>query len=121
MVTNKTIIIVSGMVDATIKEFQPDTEFQIFRTFEELGNFLDRNPIRAQTLFFTNDAVGGMNSTFSYLRRLVTENDYLNVDKIVYITEEDAPELESLEYLVKEYDLNNWETITGSMSRAFIS
>ena len=40
MVTNKTIIIVSGMVDATIKEFQPDTEFQIFRTFEELGNFL---------------------------------------------------------------------------------
>ena len=26
MVTNKTIIIVSGMVDATIKEFQPDTD-----------------------------------------------------------------------------------------------
>lgn len=121
MALNKTIVIVSGMVDATIKDYQPDVEFLIFRTFEDLGNYLDKNPIRAETLFFTNDAVGGMNSTFSYLRALVTENDYCNVDKIVYMTTEDAEELESLRYLVEEFDLNNWETVTGSMSRAFIS
>lgn len=118
---NKTIVIVSGQVDATIKEYQPDTEFKIFRTFEEFGNHLDKNPVRAETLFFTSDVVGGMNAAFSYLRSLVTQNDYCSVDRVIYITKEDAEELESLNYLVKEFELDNWEVITGSMSRAFIS
>lgn len=116
----KTVVIVSGQVDATIKEYQRDVDFRIFRTIEELGNYLDRNPIRAQTLFFTKDTVGGVNSTLSYLRKLVTENDYFTVDQVVYITENDSEELESIEYLIDEFHLDNWDIITGSMSRVFI-
>ncbi|MCM1215016.1 MAG: hypothetical protein NC548_10905 [Lachnospiraceae bacterium] len=118
---DKTIVIISGQVDATIKEQQPDVEFKIFRTLEDFGNTLDRNPIRAQTLFFTKDVVGGVNSTLSYLRKLVTENDYLVVDHIVYITETDSEELESVRYLIEEFGLDNWDIITGSMSRVFIA
>lgn len=117
---NKTVVIVSGLVDATIKEYQPDVEFLMFRTIEELGNHLDKNPIRAQTLFFTQDTIGGVNSTISYLRKLVTENDYCSVDQVVYITETDAEELESVTYLIDEFHLDNWDIITGSLSRVFI-
>ena len=117
----KTIVIISGQVDATIKEYQPDVDFRIFRTIEDFGNTLDRNPIRAQTLFFTKDVVGGVNSTLSYLRKLVTENDYFTVDQVVYITEKDSEELVSVKYLIEEFGLENWDIITGPMSRVFIS
>lgn len=118
---DKTIVIVSGLVDATIKEYQPDVDFKIFRTLEDLGNHLDITPIRAQSLFFTKDVLGGVNSSLSYLKELVTNNDYLSVDRVIYITEENSEELVSFNYLVDEFNLENWEFIEGSMSRAFVS
>lgn len=117
---SKTIIVVSGLVDATIKEYQPDVDFKIFHSLEGLGNYLETNPIRAEILFFTKDVVGGANSSFSYLRSLVTENDYLAVDRIIYITEEESEELVSLRYLIDEFKLDNWEVIQGTVHRSFI-
>ena len=118
---SKTVIIVSSQVDATIKEYQPDVDFRIFKSVEDLGNYLDKNPLRAQTMFVTKDVIGGANTTFTYLRKIVTENDYMSVDNVVYITEENSEELESLNYLIDEFHLSNWEIITGSMTRAFIT
>ena len=118
---NKTIIIVSGQVDATIREYQPDVEFLIFRTIRDLSDHVEKNPIRAQTLFFTKDVVGTTNSSFSYLHKLVSENDYLHVDRVVYITEVNSDDLVSFNYLCDEFELENWESIEGSMSRAFIT
>ena len=68
--STKSIIIISGMVDATIKEYQPDVEFFMFRSLEALESYLDKNPIRANLLFMTQDVVGGKNTTFSYLRSI---------------------------------------------------
>lgn len=120
MVT-KTLIVVSSLVDATIKEYQPDVDFRIFKTIEELGNYLDKNPLRAQTLYFTKEVTGGLNASFTYMRKLVTENDYLVVDNVIYLTEENSDELESINYLIEEFNLTNWEIIQGSMSRAFVT
>ena len=117
----KTIVIVSGLVDATVKEYQPDVDFRIFKNVEDLSNYLDKNPLRAQTLFVTRDVIGGVNTTFTYLRKLVVDNDYMSVDNVVYLTEENSDELESLNYLIDEFNLSNWEIITGSMTRAFIT
>lgn len=118
---DKTVIVVSGSVDATIKEYQPDVDFRIFHSLEALGDALDKIPIRAQSLFFTKDVVGTTNSAFTFMKDLVLENDYLAVDKVYYITEEDSHELVSLEYLIDNFELNNWEIITGSLTRAFIT
>lgn len=118
---DKTVIIVSGSVDATIKEYQSDVDFRIYHALEDLGADLDKLPIRAQTLFFTKDVVGQTNSAFSYVKDLCLKNDYLVVDKVVYITEEDSPELISLNYIIEEFELSNWEVVTGSLSRAFVA
>jgi len=117
---NKTIVIISGMVDATIKEYQPDMDFKMFRNIDGLDNYLETNPIRADLLFFTHDVVAGAASTFSYLKDILTQNDYIEVDRVIYITEEDAPELSSFKYLREEFNLTNWEIIEGSMNRSFV-
>lgn len=118
--SSKTIITISGMVDATVKEYQPDVDFKMFRNVDGLEEYLEKTPIRADILFFTSDVVGGAASTFSYLKDVVTRNAFLRVDRVIYITEEDAPELSALNYLIEEADLSNWEIIKGSMSRAFV-
>lgn len=118
---NKTIVVVSGLVDATIKEYQPDKEFKIFKNVEGLGEYLETNPIRAELLFFTQDVTGNApGSTFTYLKDIVTTNDYIAVDRVIYITEDNAPEISSLKYLMDSYELENWEIITGKLHRSFI-
>ena len=118
---NKTIIVISGLVDATIKEYQPDVEFKMFKNIDGLVDYLGTNPIRASLLFFTNDVVSvNPNTSFMYLKDVLETNAYINVDKVVYITEDHSTELPSLNYLIDEYQLENWEIVTGAISRAFI-
>lgn len=116
----KSIIVISGLVDATLKEYQPDVDFKMFRTLDDLALYLEKNPIRAELLFFTNDVVAGANSSFAYLKDIINLNDYIKVDRVIYITEDNAPEISSFNYLVDEFDLQNWELITGHVQRSFI-
>lgn len=119
--TYKTMIVVSGMVDATIREYQPDIDIKIFRSLSELGSYVDTQPIRADILFFTKDVVGTTNSAFEYLYSLLTNNSYLAVDRVIYITEENAAELASYNFLIESKEIDNWEYVTGSMSRAYVT
>ncbi len=116
----RTIVVISTMVDATIKEYQPDTDFKLFRSIDGLAEFLELNPIRASLLFFTKDVVAASASAFSYLKDILTTNDYINVDRVIYITEEQSEELNALKYLIEECHLTNWEIIKGNLNRSFI-
>ena len=116
----KTIVIISGLVDATIKEYQPDVEFKIFKNVDGLSLYLEENPIRAELLFFTKDVVAGANSTFAYLKDILHDNVYIQVDRVIYITEENSSEISSLKYLMEECELENWEIIQGTLHRSFI-
>ena len=118
---NKTVIIISGLVDATIREYQPDVEFKMFRTIDAMADYLGHNPIRATTLFLTKDVLGGVNTSLSVLRKLLKDDDYLVVDRVIYITEKDSEELSNVRFLIEEFELDNWSIIEGSMSRAFIT
>lgn len=120
MVT-KTIVVVSNLVDATIKEYQPDVDFKLFKRIEDLDEYLETRPIRADILFFTRDVVeGSAGSAFNYMKDLVTQNAYLSVNRVIYITEEDSKEITTFEYLINEFVLDNWEIIKGTLSRTFI-
>ena len=117
---NKTIIIISTMVDATIKEYQPDVDFKMFRSVEGLEQHLLNNPIRADILFLTKDAVSSPTATFSFLMTMLRDNNYIKVDRVIYVTENNSPELEPLNYLITDNDLDTWEIIQGGMNRSFI-
>lgn len=117
---DKCYIVISGKVDATIKEYQTDVDFKIFHTIDELREYIDNNPIRAQILFFTEDIVGNSNTAFSVLSGLVEGNDYLLVDRVIYVCDQESPTLRSIEYLIEEKELSTWEIIKGPVTRAFI-
>lgn len=117
----KTVVIVSTLIDATIHEYSPDTEHLIFKSPIELGEYLDTNPIRATTLFVSEDTLGQTNTTLAYIRDLTTDNAYLSVDRLVFIVTEGSTQHKAVEYLIKEYQLDNWEVILGNISKAYVT
>lgn len=117
---DKCYIVISGKVDATIREYQSDVDFKIFHTIDELRDHVEKNPIRAQILFFTEDIIGVSNTAFSILAGLVDGNDFLSVDRVIYICDEDSETIRSIEYLIEDKHLETWELIKGPVTRAFI-
>ena len=120
MVQDKTFIIISKLVDATVKEYQPDVDFRIFRSIDELKDEVEHTPIRAQLLFFTTEVVGGSNTAFSILHGLLDGNEFLQVDKVIYICSPSDATLNSYKYLIEDKGLTNWEYLEGELTRAFV-
>lgn len=117
----KTIVIISKLVDATIKEYQPDTEFLIFQAPQDFGIYVESDPVRATTLFVTSDMLTNSNSTLTYLKQLVCDNEFVNIDRVLLLMEEDCPARKSAEFIITEENLTNWEIQTGSMTRAYVT
>lgn len=117
---SKSIVIISGLVDNTIREYQKDVTFHIFRTLEELDTYIERTPIRAQTMFFTRDVIPLANTSLNYLISLM-DKVFFKVDDIVYITEPESPEIASIKFLVKSKDYDNWEIIQGALTREYVA
>lgn len=119
---DKTIIIVSDLIDATIREYQPDVDFKIFKTLQELDNYTQVNAIRAQSLFFTKEVLVGKNSAIEFFKNTCYNNSYLIIDNIIYITEEDSPEISSMRFIIETNDITNWDIVEGtSLTRAFVT
>lgn len=119
--TDKTNIIISSLVDATIREQQPDVDFKMFRQIEQLGEYLEADAIRASVMFITSDVIIHPNSSFSYIMDMIQNNSFLKVDKVVYITSQKALEIKALKYLLDEYGMDNWEIIETPMTRVYIA
>lgn len=116
----RTIIVVSALVDATIREGQVDTTFILKRTLEELAEYVESTPIRAEYLYFTQETIPHTNVSLNYLVHLL-ENPFLRVDKVCYITEKGARELPSIHYIIEEKSLSNWEVVEGFLTREYVS
>lgn len=117
---SKTYVVVSSYVDSTIRESQLDTTFYLFQTLEELGQYIEQSPIRADSLFFTRETIPYTNTSLNFLISLLG-NSFFKVDSVVYITEKDSPELPSLRFIIKEKDLTNWHVIIGYLNREYVA
>ncbi len=116
----KSIVVLSGFVDSTLKEYQKDVTFFIFKTLEELDEYVTHTPIRAETLFFTRDAIPQINTSLNYLVNIL-DRVFFKVDNVIYITEPDSPELKSIDFLIKDIGMSNWEVITGALTREYVT
>lgn len=116
----RTIIVVSALVDATIREGQTDTTFILKRTLEELADHIESTPVRADYLYFTQETIPHTNTTLNYLVKML-ENPFLKVDKVCYITESGAKELPSVRYIIEEKGFQNWEIVEGFLTREYVT
>lgn len=105
----RNFIIVSTKIDILIQEQIPDANVQIFRSVQELGEYIEINPLRGDTMFITRDVLGQSVNTrltqiFNYL-----ENIFLKVDKVEYITEVNSDEIPSIEFIIEDRNIENWQ------------
>lgn len=117
---SRTIIVVSALVDATIREGQPDTTFILKHTMTELAEHVETTPIRADYLYFTQETIPHVNTSLNFLVQML-ENPFLKVDKVCYITEKGAREVNSVNYIVAEKGYKNWEIIEGALTREYVT
>lgn len=116
----KTVVVVSTIVDTIIKEQQKDVTFFIFKSLEELDQYITRTPIRAQTLYFSRDVIPLTNTSLNYLVSLL-DKVFFKVDEVVYITEKGSDEIESVKFLINTKEYKNWEIIQGQLNREFVT
>lgn len=116
----RTIIVISALVDSTIRDGQSDTTFILKRTMEELAEHIETTPIRADYLYFTQETIPRTNTTLNFLVNML-ENPFLRVDKVCYITERGAKELPSVHYIIDEKGFANWEVVEGYLTREYVT
>lgn len=116
----ETKVIISGIVDATIKERQRDTEFLIFRNLQALMTYVENNPIKAKSLYITADIITKPTTEFNLLYDF-TKNVFFNIDEVIYITTKDRSDKAIFQYLIDNYHLEHWNVIDGSLTRDYIS
>ena len=116
----KTVVIVSSLVDSTIREYQVDVTFHLFKTLDELDSYIESSPLRATELFLTKEVLPNVNTSLNYFTQML-ENPFLKVDRITYITEVDSPEIASVNYIVEQKKYDNWEIIEGHLTREYVA
>ena len=116
----KNVIVVSSYVDSTIREYQVDVKFHLFKTLTELDEYVQSTPLRAQELFLTKEVLPNINTSRNKFTQML-ENPFLKVDHITYITEIASPEVVSVEYIIDQKKYDNWEVIEGHLTREYVS
>lgn len=117
---SKSVVVISSYVDSTIREYQPDVKFHLFKTLDELDEYVETTPMRADELFLTKEVFPNVNTSLNYFMQLL-ENPFLRVDKITYITEIGSPEIASVNYIIDQKKYDNWEIVEGYLTREYVS
>lgn len=117
---SKSVIVISSYVDSTIREYQVDVHFHLFKTLDELDQYVEQTPLRADELFVTKEVFPNVNTSLNYFMQLL-ENPFLKVDKITYITEVNSPEIASVNYIIDQKKYENWEIVEGHLTREYVS
>lgn len=117
---SKTVVVVSSYVDSTIKEYNIDTKFHLFRTLDELDGYVEMTPLRADEIFLTREVFPNVNTSLNYFASML-ENPFLHIDKVTYITDVGSQEIASINYIIEAKKYKNWEIVEGHLTREFVA
>lgn len=117
---NRSIVILSSMVDTTIKETCPMDRVLLFNTITDLMNYIESTPVRAETMYITKEVLNPSVNTSLALLMSLLNNPFLVIDEILYITEKESKELSSIKFMLEENKNLNWTTQFGSMTREYV-
>ena len=118
---SRTIVVISELIDATIREGQPDTTFIIKHSMAELAEHIETTPIRADYLYFTQDVIPHTNTSLNFLTQML-ENPFLKVDNYFVVSigritlPDTKPQVVSVGVFGHVFTLNKqkvYESLTG--------
>lgn len=117
MSKRKNYIVLSTYIDSLIQEQMPDIDIQIFTSLQDISEYIDRKPLRADALFITREMFNpNMNTKISLMLEMLS-NPFLKVKVVEYLTTPGAEELTSLEYILQEKEVNNWNINLTELTR----
>lgn len=121
MIKRKNYIILSTYVDSLLQEQMPDIGIRLFTNLSELAEYVDRNPLRADSLFITKEILEpSINSKIALLLELLS-NPFLKVDTVEYLTTPGSDELISLDFILQDKEITNWNIYPTEMTREKVS
>lgn len=118
---NRTIVIVSGFLDASVQEYQPDATFKMFKNLEQLDDYLQTGALRATIMYVTADVITSANVSLSRLVDITTHNTFFKADAIQYLAEPGEENTKALRYLIAENNLDNWQIVECTLNRAYVT
>lgn len=117
----KNYIVLSTYVDSLLQEQMPDIGIKLFTNLSDLADYVDRNPLRADSLFITREIFEPtVNSRIALLLQLLG-NPFLKVDTVEYLTLPNSEELISLDFILQDKGITNWNIYQTELTREKIS
>ncbi len=118
---NRTIVIVSGFLDATVQEYQPDTTFKMFKSLAQLDEYLQTGAIRATAAYVTSDVIVAANASLSHMIELMCRNQFFKADTIQYLAEAGEENTRALRFLIAENGIDNIYVVECKLNRAYVT
>lgn len=115
------ILIVSGKVDNLIKEHAEGDDVYWFLNMTKLSEYLGNNRLKVDIMYFTRDVLEPTITSNLTLMLELLDNPFLVIKEVVYLTEMNSPEIDTVEYLMRERHLLNWTLHEGSLTRDYIT
>ena len=114
----KSYVVLSTIVDATIKENMPDVDFLLFKTIAENEQYIAQTPIRADIFYFTSETLKPTDTSGLNQLKRIFNNAFFNSKSIQIICPEDF-KVQTIEYINAQLPVKI-EINKGSLQRAFI-
>lgn len=115
------IIIISNRVDNLIKEHAEGDEVFWFMNMTKLAEFLKNNRLKVDTLYFTRDVLEPTITSNLTLMLELLDNPFLVEENVVYMTEIDSSEIDTVKYIMNERNLLKWTIHEGYLTRDYIT
>lgn len=112
----KSIVILSKLVDSTIREAMPDVDVWVFTDVQDLMDYVNERPLRGETLFITQDMLQHATTVVPHIVALL-DNPFLNVDEVVCMCTKDSKQMQQVDALIKHYQLDTWTLLPCAYTR----
>lgn len=112
------ICIVSNIIDEMIKDQMPDMDVMLLRTLDDLLEYTDNAPIRAEKLYISKEALAGSGirtSTQTLITLIGTA--MCKIDNIIYLTDKEGNDADVIKYILNDNEIENWTIIKLDLSR----
>ena len=115
------IIVISNRIDNLIKEHAEGDEIFWFMNMTKLAEFLKNNRLKVDTLYFTRDVLEPTITSNLTLMLELLDNPFLVEENVVYMTEIDSSEIDTVKYIMNERNLLKWTIHEGYLTRDYIT
>lgn len=116
----QSIILITTVVDGTIKEYFKDVKVTIYGSIVELAKHLEQYPERVDKLLITSETMEvAPTAAFNELIKIV-DNNFFKCEELIYLSSPGHPTLSVLDFIVTDNKIPKPTIVQGALNREFL-